>query len=546
MKLSRRALLSLAVGASQLALLERFGANRAKAGPPPGGPTKLLSIYVPGGLNHEQLWCPLSDAGIAKFIPEPAGGAEPYFYNAKMVKNYDGTTGGDGAYQKFRGPIWWNPQDPSMNDLKTQNPDSDGKQIYVPWGYSWASKDLGTPAVFERACMIHGIDQGTAAHGSGVIASLSGIAGGDFRAPAIAAVIANAMMTRFPDRPLPSVSIGGAVNPKAIATSAIPISSAASPIYVGTDPKSLEHTISDHPDSAWKGLRDRHDVDELDFAGKPTGKKLPVTVVDDAVLRATRGLRGASSESTDDALRELYETYASTSRALAKDVVKVLDATKGVEHLPATIPWAPSSGQFGYTIGYADGGSTSYWNAPFDMVLKLLKSDLASSVTLRVPGAGNFSYDSHDPPAAPGHVNNLRGTYEVLGRLLIEMMLTPSPSDPKRTLLDETLVHIWSDFGRTFATPGAGTDHHPATTVILVGGGVHGNRMIGGFDETMTGSPLGVPVELLDIEEGGKTSHQAVPRAADVAATIYRTFGLEAGTDFFIPGGYSEIVGVRS
>ncbi|APR79348.1 Hypothetical protein A7982_04695 [Minicystis rosea] len=129
MKLSRRALLGLGLGATQIALLERFGMNRAKAGPTSDTPTKLLSIWIPGGLHHELLWCPLSDAGVAKYIPAPTGGATPYFYNAKMVKNYDGTTGGDGPYQKFRGPIWWNPQNPAMNgayDAGAENPDSDG------------------------------------------------------------------------------------------------------------------------------------------------------------------------------------------------------------------------------------------------------------------------------------------------------------------------------------------------------------------------------------------------------------------------------------
>lgn len=74
MKLSRRALLGLGICASQLALLERFGLNRASAGPMTNGPTKLLSIWIPGGLNHEEIWCALSDAGIAKYIPPPAGG----------------------------------------------------------------------------------------------------------------------------------------------------------------------------------------------------------------------------------------------------------------------------------------------------------------------------------------------------------------------------------------------------------------------------------------------------------------------------------------
>jgi uncharacterized protein DUF1501 len=350
-------------------------------------------------------------------------------------------------------------------------------------------------------------------------------------------------MKRFPDRPLPNVSIGGFLNPKAVSTAANPISSAASATYLSST-AGLEHTVSDHPDSAWAGLRARHDIDELAFDGTSTGKKLPATIVDEEVLSAVRAMRAKGNAATDALFEELYDTYGGVSRALARDVVKVLEATKGAEHLPDTIPWGKNSGRFGYIIGLADGGGDHDWDEEFDLALRLLKSDLATSVTLRVTGAGVYGFDTHSPPGAPGHVNNLRGVMEVVGRLILELMMTPSPSQPKKSLLDETLVHIFSDFGRTFSKPKSGTDHHPATTMILVGGNVHGNRMIGGYDETATDSPLGVPVEIIDIEEGGKSSAQAVPRAADAAATVYRCFGLEAAKDFFIPGGYGEIAGV--
>jgi hypothetical protein len=209
------------------------------------------------------------------------------------------------------------------------------------------------------------------------------------------------------------------------------------------------------------------------------------------------------------------------------------------------VPWATHTSRFGYIVGYADGGSTSYWDSSFDLVLRLLKSDLATAVTVRVPGANNYTYDSHDPPAYPGHVNNLRGTFEVLGRLFIEMSLTPSPSVPGKTLLDETVVHIFSDFGRTFGTPTSGTDHHPATSVIILGGNVQGNRMFGGYDEMFAAgsSPLGVPVSVRE-PDGSMSSR--VPMASDAAATVLRAFGLVPDTDFFIPGGYGEIAGVLS
>lgn len=536
MKFDRRALLKLAVGASQLALLDRLAPRRAYAASS-DRPTKILSIYIQGGISHQEIWTPFSNDKVAQFIPPPMGGGTPLFYNAAMVGNYDGTADNTGQFSKVRGPIWWNPANPTDRSL---NPASGGKQSFIADGYSWVSKGLGNAqAVFDKACLLHGVDQGTATHASGRIASLCGVAGGVFRAPGIAAVIANAMLAKFPDRPLPNVSIGS-LTPLALSTAAHPLATAAGPVFIRSV-EGLELGMSDHQQAAWNGLRTRTTEDFLDFAGDPTGKQSRLTRVDARLLKDIRKLRGLSTSGTDVALEQLYNAYQVASKTLALDVVAKLSATRGIERLPATIPWT-NWRRFGYRVGYADGTEAAGWSPAFELTLKLLKSDLATAVSLWVPG----TFDHHDPPAAPQQIPHLRGSFEIIGQLMLEMMMTPSPSQPGKSLLDETLVYVFSEFGRTLSTPFGGTDHHPATTAILVGGGVQGNRMIGGYDEaTPNGrSPLGVPVDIIDIESSASHMSRRVPIAADVAATIYRIFGLEAGRDFFIPGGYGEIAGV--
>lgn len=529
MRMSRRSLLALGLGAAQLALLERFGQNRAHAGPSAGGPTKLLSIYLPGGVHHELFWGALTAAGVAKYIPAPVGGFRPVFYNADQVKNFDGSSGDGGEYRKVRGPVHWNPANPA--DRTGANPESGGTQNYCPWGYAWAAPEY---KLYERTALIHGVDQGTAAHQSGIVASLCGAAGANFRAPSIQSVVANAMVSRFPDRPLPNVSLKSQV-----VTSALDLPSTASPIYLN-DVGNLSYTVSDYPGGAWDGLRERHAIDGVGFDGATTGSTLPATVLDEAALGAIRLTRGRSSAGTDAALEQLYNSYAGYSRTLARDVVDILTKTKGVEHLPEHMPWAPDQARFGYVIGYADGGTSTYYDQDIDLVLRLLKSDLATSVTFRCAGANNFAFDTHFANAHQLHSDHLHGMMDVVGRLLIEMMLTPVAGG--KTLLDDTLVYIFSEFGRTF--PQQGSDHHPTNTAVLVGGNVMGNRMIGGYDETIPGTPLGLPIEIREIEAKEKPITSRVPRAADVVATIARSFGLEAGADFFIPGGYGEVVGV--
>jgi uncharacterized protein (DUF1501 family) len=180
---------------------------------------------------------------------------------------------------------------------------------------------------------------------------------------------------------------------------------------------------------------------------------------------------------------------------------------------------------------------------PYDFALRLLKSDLVSTVTLRASSIANTSFDVHFSGGATAQTSHLRIALEAIAQLLIEMSLSPAASG-NGSLLDETLVYIYSDFGRTFAKSGNdGTDHHPATCGLLVGGNVKGNQMLGGYDEGAQGSPLGAPVPM--IEESGDTVTRP-PRSQDIAATVIRAFGLEAGKDFFIPGGFGEYKGAIS
>ena len=70
---------------------------------------------------------------------------------------------------------------------------------------------------------------------------------------------------------------------------------------------------------------------------------------------------------------------------------------------------------------------------------------------------------------------------------------------------------------------------------------MNSTEMVGGYDEAMNGSPMGVPVPL--VEESG-TPATRPPRSQDIAATVLHAFGLEGGRDYFIPGGYGYFDGV--
>ena len=114
-----------------------------------------------------------------------------------------------------------------------------------------------------------------------------------------------------------------------------------------------------------------------------------------------------------------------------------------------------------------------------------------------------------------------------------------TPVGNGKSLLDDTLVLVFSEFSRTW--PGTACDHWPSTSVMIAGGGTHGNRQLGGFDLEASGySPLGVPSAIVD--EGGQMIERPL-RTADIIYTSLVALGVE---DFFLPGGPGEIVGVRA
>lgn len=527
MKPSRRELFRIGLGAAQLALLSRFGTGTSRAEPTSGGPNKLLTVWLQGGLHWESFFTPLSAAGVTKFIPTPSGGSRPHGYLPIQVENWDRSPvdlNAPGVRRKLRGPIYWNWDNPQARTGTI--PASGGTQLYRSDGYVWANPQY---KLYERTALLVGADQGTASHYSGVVSSLCGVAGANFRAPAIAAVVANQMYKRLPDRPLANVSLTTMV------PHSLNLPTRVAPVLLRSA-ESVEPTMSDRRDGAWRGLRTRKATDDLSFAGDPLGGTVPTTAIDAFALKETRGLRASSTSGTDALLEQLYDSYRGASKLIARDILSTMMNTVGFEYLnkdsnyPAT--WTACTG-----IADQCGGLESM--GPYDLALRLLKSDLVTSVMMRASSIRNTSFDTHYANGAADGSNFLRIAMEGLGRLLVEMMLTPSRQTPGKTLLDETMVYVCSDFGRTF--PKEGSDHHPATCALLVGGNVIGNQMVGSYNEAMNGSPMGVPVELIE-EHGGRATRE--PRSQDIAATVLRGFALEPGRDYFIPGGYGYFDGV--
>ena len=103
--------------------------------------------------------------------------------------------------------------------------------------------------------------------------------------------------------------------------------------------------------------------------------------------------------------------------------------------------------------------------------------------------------------------------------LLYDLSVTPG-SEAGKTLLDETLVVVLGEFGRTVGALNAqgGRDHFLRMSVVFAGGGVRGGTIIGETDAAGK-----------DAKEFGWAANRDV-RPEDVTSTIYSALGIDYTT----------------
>jgi hypothetical protein len=126
-------------------------------------------------------------------------------------------------------------------------------------------------------------------------------------------------------------------------------------------------------------------------------------------------------------------------------------------------------------------------------------------------------WDHHNRIYTDGNHYKLCKELDIALSSLLEDLATRKRADG-RTLLDETMVVCFGEFGRTPGELSAlnGRDHYQyALTGLFAGGGVHGGRVIGKTDE--------VGAKVMEPGWNGKRSVYM----EDVATTIYSSLGID-------------------
>ena len=120
--------------------------------------------------------------------------------------------------------------------------------------------------------------------------------------------------------------------------------------------------------------------------------------------------------------------------------------------------------------------------------------------------------------AGSNHYKHCNALDQALAGLLTDLEATPSPRDPAKTLLDETIIAVPTEFGRV---PGAlnlvdGRHHYNQVYIgLFAGGGVKGGQVIGSTDAAGE----------LPVENGWKYGMQ--PKTENIVASVYSALGID-------------------
>ena len=169
---------------------------------------------------------------------------------------------------------------------------------------------------------------------------------------------------------------------------------------------------------------------------------------------------------------------------------------------------------------FASTDQTKYGNSGFGNACLTARNILWSNLGTRYVQITLGGWDNHQNiyAANAGIYPSARQLDNGLANLIADLAVIPGSNG--KTMLDETLIVVKGEFGRTVGniTSQQGRDHYFVHSTLIAGGGVRGGRAIG---KTTSDGAF--------VEEPGWLADRPV-YAEDIAATIYSALGINYTT----------------
>ena len=261
----------------------------------------------------------------------------------------------------------------------------------------------------------------------------------------------------------------------------------------------------------------------LNSAGIPTSGYFPATYAPFQVIPAATGLPTISHPDGvsrfSDRWNFLHQLDANrTSGALGKKTLDMDDFYTQANTLMA----APN---INAVFSFTTDEHTNYGASTFGDSLIIARNLVSAGKGTRFVQAtfGGWDHHSNIYDKTGDSLYSQSAAFDpAYGALMTDLASMPG-STAGKTLLDETLVVIVAEFGRTVGALNvqAGRDHNLRMTTVWAGGGTRGGRVIGTTDSTGA-----------NVADYGWSGNRDI-RPEDVTCTIYSALGIDYTTELF-------------
>ena len=244
------------------------------------------------------------------------------------------------------------------------------------------------------------------------------------------------------------------------------------------------------------------------------------SVVDINPEAATKGM--ALDQKAVQLLEERWRLLSELRKADRAQVAKMGREMAGYEDFYETAHQLVSDPRWPSAFKIAAADKERYGDTPVGASCILARNVLAQDAGTRYIHICHPGWDHHvqiwDRQASSNHYKLCQELDPALASLLEDLGRLPSKHDPSKTLLDETLVVVMSEFGRTTGALNnmAGRDHYnKCFPALFAGAGVKAGQILGRTDSA------GAKV----LETGWHRKEQ--PRIENIVATMYSALGID-------------------
>jgi len=172
------------------------------------------------------------------------------------------------------------------------------------------------------------------------------------------------------------------------------------------------------------------------------------------------------------------------------------------------------------TADFGDFGYTGDLGFQGQIGMDALEQGLSHTIQIEMGG-----WDTHDDNLV--QIPQSEMFYAGLTALVDELITRPGATAGSR-MIDDTVVLVVSEMGRTPKLNGTGgKDHWPTTSAMLMGGGLPGARVLGGTDDGLIGRKV-------DLQTGAPDDEGVQIQYGNFAAGLLEAIGVDSAT--YLPG----------